>query len=58
MEVLTYHFTAIKIETICPFKVGKVLFDVGLKETSHLENVHRSRINSIQHKYANGFFLN
>jgi len=33
MEVLTYRFAAIKIDTICPLKVGKVLFDVGREKT-------------------------
>jgi hypothetical protein len=53
--VLIYRFAAIKIETICPFKVGMVEFDVGLVETSHLENVHRARKNSIQHKICKWF---
>jgi len=55
MAVLIYRFAAIKIETICPFKVGRVEFDVGLNETSHLENVHRARKNSIQHKICKWF---
>jgi len=58
MAVLIYRFAAIKIETICPFKVGRVEFDVGLDETSQLEHVHRARKNSIQRKYANGYFRN